>query len=368
MAKKTKSLPRGMYQREGGMYYSRLTGPDGRMVRRALSMDRQTAIMMLNELRKNVELQRMGIVSPAAERQIKTFEELMVRYLKHVSSRDLSEETITAYKRAHKSVVLRNHFVYLQDMTLGKVEEWSREVLDEGMSGQTVNFYVGYIKRALQWALNNGLVRHNILANWIPVRRTEAQFRRDFQPDEIERLFAAEKDPEWRVLWLLFFNTALRRSAGLAVCWEWIDWDARLLRLPLEHNKSRREHEIPLSSALYSALAARRATIENPTGLIFSQVSHNKLRGRLRRICKRAGVDLKGICIHSIRHTVATMIFNNTNGNIKAVQEILGHADPATTMRYLHVTSDDKRRAVDALGFGQKDPGSKGEGSVSQIV
>ena len=355
MSKKTKA-PRGVYQRESGMWYSRIAGPDGKLIRRPLSADLATATIMLNEMRKTFELQRVGIMPVTNIVEFKTFEELRRHYLKHAAARGLSDDTILSFDRAYKSLVLQNRFVYLQDMTLAKVEDWAHHKAGEGLSGQTINYYAGYIKRALQWAHSNGHVRHNVLANWSAVRNTEPRFRRDFLPEEIEKFFAAEDEPEWRLRWLVYFNTGLRLSAGLNVCWEWINWNEKEIRLPLEHNKSRRVHEIPMSALLHDALVARRNKLGgDPVGPIFSHINRVRVRERLLVLCQKAGIDIRGICVHSIRHTVATMIYNNTNGNLKAVQEVLGHTNAATTMRYLHVTKDDKRRAVDSLGFGGLD-------------
>lgn len=351
MAKKAQ-VPRGMYQRESGMWYCRIAGPDGKLIRKPLAMDLKTSALMLHEMRKQAALQKVGILPDAVEHTIKTFAELRDRYLEHYKARGVSEATVEGFRAAFKRVVLENRFVHLSDMTLAKVEAWAGKAAAEGLTGQSINYYVGMIRAALRWAHDNGHVRKNALANWCAVRKNEPRYRRDFRPDEVELLFRAEKDPEWRLRWLVYFNTGLRLSAGLAACWEWVIWEERILRLPLEHNKSRRVLEIPLSTILFDALAARKAALGEVQGEIFSAVPADAIRPRLLKLCRDAGVDPKGICVHSIRHTVATMIYEGTGKNLKAVQEILGHSNPATTMRYLHVTAEDKRRAIDSLGFG----------------
>lgn len=353
MAKKG-NTPRGMYQRESGMWYCRIAGPDGKLIRKALSPDKADAVAMLHELRKRTALQKSGLLPEVADKtQFKTFAELAQRYREHLCARNLSESALQSFDIAYKRVVLQNQIVYLADMTLAKVEDWAKRAVASGLKGQSINLYVGYIIGALRWAHDNGHIMKNALANWVAVRNNEPRKRRDFRPEEIERFFAVETDPEWRLRWLVYFNTGLRLSAGKSVCWEWVDWEERVLRLPLEHNKSRRVHEIPLSSVLYAALVARREQIgEAARGALFPRVTERTIRTRLVQRCREAGVDTSGICVHSIRHTVATTIFNNTNRNIKAVQEVLGHANPATTMRYLHVTGAEKRAAIDSLGFG----------------
>lgn len=352
MARKDKA-PRGLYQRKNGVWYCRFIGPDGRMIRKSLSPDKADAVLMLAELRRQASLQKAGIVPMAPERQIKTFAELRERYLAHYKARAVSESALSGFDGAYKRVVLANRFVYLSDMTLEKVEAWAVAANREGLTGQTINNYVCFIYGALKWAHENGHIPKNILANWVRVRNNEPRYRRDFQPAEVTRLFEAETDPEWRLRWLLYFYTGLRLSAGRMVCWEWIDWNERMLRLPLEHNKSRKVHAIPLSAVLYDALAAYRDRkgLDTAAGEIFPFASGSCVRKRLRRLCKKAAIDPAGICVHSIRHTFATMVYEGTGKNLKAVQEVLCHSNSATTMRYLHIINEEKRRAIDSLGF-----------------
>ena len=50
---------------------------------------------------------------------------------------------------------------------------------------------------------------------------------------------------------------------------------------------------------------------------------------------------------HSLRHAGATAAYNST-GDLRAVQEMLGHASLATTQRYLHLDDAAKRRVAAA--------------------
>ena len=65
----------------------------------------------------------------------------------------------------------------------------------------------------------------------------------------------------------------------------------------------------------------------------------------LARTRKRAGVvDFR---IHDLRHTGATRTLRASK-NLRAVQEMLGHADIKTTMRYAHALVDDVAEAMTA--------------------
>jgi len=62
--------------------------------------------------------------------------------------------------------------------------------------------------------------------------------------------------------------------------------------------------------------------------------------------CKRAG--LRNIGWHTLRHTFASHLVMR-GAPLKAVQELLGHADITMTMRYSHLSADVRKDAVQLL-------------------
>lgn len=67
---------------------------------------------------------------------------------------------------------------------------------------------------------------------------------------------------------------------------------------------------------------------------------------------RRAGLT-KRVTPHTLRHSFATQLLRS-GYDIRTVQELLGHRDVSTTMRYLHVVERGMgvRSPLDALGLG----------------
>lgn len=82
---------------------------------------------------------------------------------------------------------------------------------------------------------------------------------------------------------------------------------------------------------------ALMATIRKP----IRRLSHRAIQDEIKRIATSAGLEHK-VTTHVLRHTFATLTLNN-GADITAVQELLGHSSPETTLRYARITEERKR-------------------------
>lgn len=161
--------------------------------------------------------------------------------------------------------------------------------------------------------------------------------------DDVDRLLVAP-DAEGpsglreRAMLEVLYSAGLRVSELTGLDWERIDADAGMARVL---GKGRKERLAPLGRPALAALAAYRQACGNPrTGAVFRNARGGRLTPRsvarnLRTHVLRA--DIGGHTTpHTLRHTFATHMLG-AGADLRAIQELLGHASLSTTQRYTHV-------------------------------
>ena len=145
----------------------------------------------------------------------------------------------------------------------------------------------------------------------------------------------------------LFYSSGLRLSEICNSMLESLDLDDKFLRVTGKGNKTRL---VPIGGR---ALDALKRYLNNERHTLVGKKTHSNIflsvRGgplspdRVRQIVKEraqaAGLD-QNIYPHLLRHSFATHLLEN-GADLRVIQELLGHADIATTQIYTHV--DQKR-------------------------
>ena len=136
-------------------------------------------------------------------------------------------------------------------------------------------------------------------------------------------------------------ETAMRQGELLSARIELVDFDQRLLYLPMTKNGEPRH--VPLST---KAITLLQCEIGNRTeGPIFlNWSSGNGFRTSYRRICARAGVS--HIRFHDLRHEGASRLFEK-GLNPFQVAVVTGHKSLQSLKRYTHLKAGDIARLLD---------------------
>lgn len=159
-------------------------------------------------------------------------------------------------------------------------------------------------------------------------------------------------DPEAvrdRALLELLYSSGLRVAELCGVRWRDFDADGTMLRVTGKGSKTRL---VPVGAKARQALAALREQDrcgdEDPLvrGARGRPLTPNGVRARLKRRAQEQGV-WKRVYPHLMRHSCASHLLESS-GDLRAVQELLGHADIGTTQIYTHLDFQHLARVYDA--------------------
>ena len=145
------------------------------------------------------------------------------------------------------------------------------------------------------------------------------------------------------------YSTGIRVSELVGIDDEDIDRTARLVRI---RGKGRKERIVPVGKAALDAIDAYCASKQPgvSTNIIFTNASGKRLTVRsVQRILatyrKKLGLSQKA-SPHTLRHSYATHLLES-GADLRAIQELLGHASLSTTQRYTHLDLDSLMETYD---------------------
>lgn len=149
----------------------------------------------------------------------------------------------------------------------------------------------------------------------------------------------------------MFLNCALRLSELTSINVEQVLGDT--LYIIGKGNKERTIFLTPATKKAVNDWLAVREKQNLTTNALFVSKNKTRLTNRsveavVKKYIKRAGMDVKGLSPHKLRHTAATLMYQYGKVDIRALQQILDHESIATTQIYTHVSSEQLERAVNS--------------------
>jgi integrase/recombinase XerD len=237
--------------------------------------------------------------------------------------------------------------------TTPELEAWLASMRAAGLAPATIARRLAAARSYLAHLVLLGRRDDNPAAEIAPPRRPRT-LPRTLSPAEVERLVdaAAGTTPRAlrdRALVELLYGAGLRVSEAIGLARASVDLDDRLVRVL---GKGGKERIVPLgrpaAEALRRYLALGRPHLDrrhrpdlflNARGGALTRAGAFLI---LRRLADRAGLEPGRVHPHLLRHSFATHLLEG-GADLRSVQEMLGHADLATTERYTHV-SDRRRR------------------------
>jgi integrase/recombinase XerC len=222
----------------------------------------------------------------------------------------------------------------------------------EKLANRSLARHLSTLRSFFRWACREGHIEKSP-ARGLPAPRVPKTLPRAMTLPDTERLLAAGDEdgliPEReRALFELLYATGLRVSEAAGLDLEDVDFSARLVRVT---GKGSRERIVPFgdaaSDALRAYLPSRAALRHRARGgnaeegdALFVNARGGRLTPRsmarlLKRRLRAAGLP-EEISPHALRHTFATHLLQ-AGADLRAIQELLGHASLSTTQKYTHL-------------------------------
>jgi integrase/recombinase XerD len=240
-------------------------------------------------------------------------------------------------------------------VTTAELERYVAEQRAAGLAGTTIARRLSAVRSFFRHQQLLGARTDNPAAE-LDLPRRRRKLPRTLSPAEAERLLEAAngtspRDLRDRALAELLYGAGLRVSEAVGLDKASVDLDGRLVRAL---GKGGKERIVPLgrhaAESLRRYLARgrpyldkrhRRELFLNARGGALTRAGAFLI---LRNLAAKAGLEPERIHPHLLRHSFATHLLEG-GADLRSVQEMLGHADLATTELYTHV-SDRRRREL----------------------
>lgn len=263
--------------------------------------------------------------------------------------RGVSPHTEAAYRRdlASFCAFLRARRRAVTAVGAADVTAFCAVLAARGLSAASIARHVATLRSFYRFLVSEGLFQEDPSLWEAPRRRRRLPSA--LTREEVERLLAAPdgrraEGARDRAILELMYAAGLRVSEVAALSLSAVSFDAGYVRC---RGKGDKERIVPVGRAALAAVRAyvsgaraRRARAGRDAGRLFLSRTGRPLErvaiwGILRRHARAAGLAGR-VHPHILRHTFATHLLKG-GADLRAVQEMLGHADIGTTQIYTHV-------------------------------
>jgi len=276
-----------------------------------------------------------------------SFDVQLERYLRHLrDERRLSPHTLSAYERDLRSLLA---YCQREDLTAQTVDSFSirrfaAECHRKGASPRSLARRLSAVRRFFAFLVREGIVASNPAVH-VQAPKPSRRLPATLDTDQVARLLALDGDDGLtvrdRAILELLYSSGLRLAELVGLDLLDLDLDDRTVRVTGKGDKTR---VLPVGrravEALRSWLARRGEIARVGEQAVFvsqrgTRVAPRTVQQRLKAWVKRQGTGIS-IHPHMLRHSFATHLLESSR-NLRAVQELLGHASISTTQVYTHL-------------------------------
>lgn len=265
-------------------------------------------------------------------------------YLKH--ERGYSDKTLRSYQLQLSAVASQvaeqaNHWVELTETQLQLHISSCRKSL----KARSLALRVASLRSFYRYLVQQGKLKENP-ASYLQVPKFDKPLPKNLDVDQVNHLLDFDTSEDAlacrdKAILELFYSSGLRLDELVSANLQDIDWSEALIRVRGKGNKQR---VLPIGrmavAAIKDWLKVRSAYVgTEPEALFLSKqknrISNRQVQQRVKLWSERQGLA-QHLHPHMLRHSFATHMLESSS-DLRAVQELLGHANLNTTQVYTHL-------------------------------
>lgn len=274
------------------------------------------------------------------------------------SEKQFSPHTLKAYQRDISRLM---GFVEAQQIAAWHsldeqhIRQFVSQLHRQGLGGRSIQRLLSSLRRLFRYLQVNQLISHNPAAH-VRAPRAERRLPEVMHPQQLQQLLHTRSEQplalrDHAILELLYAG-GLRLSELIALNLQDIDWASRQLQVL---GKGRKQRHCPFGRAAEVALkkwlkcrddlvkAGEQALFISKNG---GRLSASSIRARIHKLCQEKGIEQR-VYPHLMRHSFASHLLEASQ-DLRAVQELLGHAHLKTTQIYTHLDFQQLAKSYDA--------------------
>ena len=223
----------------------------------------------------------------------------------------------------------------------------------DGIAPKTLQARLSACRSLFKFLIRNGELKHDPAAG-VRAPKAARKLPQVLDVDEMQKLVEIPTDGadavRDRAILELLYSSGLRISELTSLTWRALDLADASVRVTGKGGKTR---IVPVGSKALEALRVLRALeqVENEDEPVFRgrnglAIKAQTVREHMKAWAKAQGITRR-VYPHLMRHSFASHMLESS-GDLRAVQELLGHSDIATTQIYTHLDFQHLARVYDA--------------------
>ncbi|KKO43891.1 site-specific tyrosine recombinase XerC [Arsukibacterium ikkense] len=237
-----------------------------------------------------------------------------------------------------------------QQQTESSLQTYLASGRRRGLSARSLALTVAALRGLYRYLQQQQQVSDNP-AQYLTVPKPKAKLPKNLDIDTLQHLLSFDSSSDVlacrdKAMLELFYSSGLRLAELVGANINDIDWREQLIRV---RGKGSKERQIPIGSVALAALQQWRsqrplllgnATPEADQNALFlskqqQRISARQVRQRVNHWAKVQGLGQQ-LHPHMLRHSFASHVLQSS-GDLRAVQDLLGHANLSTTQVYTHL-------------------------------